>query len=257
MSGLRSLAKYLVLLALGWINRLRSSRLRFRGAYASYQEAVAHVRPGKLAGYDHDGVTEISRTWMELVPVWDYPVLYWLRRLAPELACVVDAGGHTGVKYKAFRTYLDLDRVQWVVYDLPALVRAGRTLARPEDRTLSFVDRLEEAPEADLLLASGLMPYLDLPLAELVERLRVRPRYIVLNKVATRDGPLLVTLENFRIADVPYQIRPVEEVPVALDALGYDIVDEWVIGGLSHRVETHPQLGRAAIRGYVARRRSA
>jgi putative methyltransferase (TIGR04325 family) len=245
-----------VLLSLGRINRLRSSHLRFRGAYASYSEAMAHVRPGKLPGYDHDSVTEVSRMWMEQVPVWDYPVLYWLRRLAPELGRIVDAGGHTGVKYKAFRPYLDLERVDWVVYDLPALVRAGRALAGPEDRTLSFVDRLEDAPESDLLLASGLMPYLDRPLTELVRRLRTPPRYIVLNKVATREGRLLVTLENFRIADVPYQIRPVGEVPAALDALGYDIVDEWVIDGLSHRIETHPELGRAAIRGYVARRRN-
>jgi hypothetical protein len=79
----------------------------------------------------------------------------------------------------------------------------------------------------------------------------------VLNKVATRDGPLLVTLENFVVAEVPYQIRPVGEVPAALDELGYDIVDQWVVDGLSHRIETHPELGRAAIRGYAARRRTA
>ena len=25
---------------------------------------------------------------MQEVPLWDYPVLYWLQRLAPEIGCV-------------------------------------------------------------------------------------------------------------------------------------------------------------------------
>ncbi|CAN5699616.1 hypothetical protein BH11PSE3_BH11PSE3_49900 [soil metagenome] len=189
---------------------------------------------------------------MQEVPLWDYPVLYWLKRLSPEIACIVDAGGHIGVKYRAFAPYLDLQRLDWVVYDLPALVRAGQAQMRPGDRTLSFVDRLEDAPEADLLLVSGLMPYLDRTLPDLVGRLRRRPRFILLNKVVTRDGPTVVTLENFGSAEVPYHIRNVDEVPDALAALGYEIVDSWTIDSLSHRIETHPQLGHAAYRGYAA-----
>ena len=54
--------------------------------------------------------------------------------------------------------------------------RAGRAKARPEDRTLSFVDRLEDAPAAQVLLASGLMQYLDTPLADLIRRMRMLRR---------------------------------------------------------------------------------
>lgn len=235
----------------------RPGKLRFRGAFASFDEAMASVRGGMLAGYDHDGVSDVSRSVMEQVPLWDYPILYWLMRLAPELSHVVDAGGHTGVKYRAFRRHLDLDRLSWIVYDLPAQVKAGRALVRPEDRTLSFVERLEDAPAADLLLASGLMPYLDGSLADLVRRLRVPPRYVLLNKVVTRDGPTVITLENFGVAEVPYQIRNEGEVPAALEALGYDIIDSWTIESLGHNIPTHPGLGRCVYRGYVARRREA
>lgn len=244
------------MMVLGRCRALRPQRLRFRGAFASFDEAVAHVRPGMLAGYDHDPVTAVSRELMQQVPLWDYPILYWLKRLTPDIACVVDAGGHIGVKYRAFGPYLDLDRLDWVVYDLPALVRAGRAQRRPEDRTLSFVEHMEDAPAADVLLASGLMPYLDEPLGDLVRRLRTPPRHILLNKVVTRDGPTVVTLENFGMAEVPYQIRDAREVPAALDTLGYDIVDAWTIDSLKHRIHTHPELGHAIYRGYVARLRN-
>ena len=64
-----------------------------------------------------------------------------------------------------------------------------------------------------------------------------------------------MTLENFGVAEVPYLIRNVKEVPDALATLGYDIVDSWVIEQLAHRIQTHPELGRCTYRGYVARRR--
>jgi putative methyltransferase (TIGR04325 family) len=179
--------------------------------------------------------------------------LYWLQRWSP--SSVVDAGGHTGVKYRAFARYLDLERIDWVVFDLPAMVRAGRAKVRPEDRTLSFVERLEDAAAAELLLASGLMQYVDTPLVELVRRLRAPPRYILLNKVATRDGPLVVTLQNLGLAEVPYQIRSRNEIPDALEELGYEIVDEWTIPSLAHEIPSHPELGRSTSRGYAARLR--
>jgi len=240
--------------ALGRYRMLARTEVRFRGAFASCEEALAHVRPGKLAGYDHDSVTGVSRDYMQQLALWDYPVLYWLKRLAGDGARLVDAGGHIGVKYRAFAPYLDLDRIDWIVHDLPALVRAGRAQRRPQDRTLSFVDRLEDAPAADILLASGLLPYLREPLEDFVRRLAAPPEWIVLNKVQTRDGPGLVTLENFGVAEVPYRIRNAAEVPGALAALGYGIVDSWIVEQLAHRIQTHPELGRSTCRGWVARR---
>ncbi len=252
---MRTHLKRAALIALGRFRALRRENVRFRGAFASFDEAVAHVRPGLLAGYDHASVTSVSREVMQQVPLWDYPILYWLTRLAPEIARLVDAGGHIGVKYRGFGPYLELNRIDWIVYDLPAEVKAGRALARSQDRTLSFVERIEDAPAADALLASGLMPYLNEPLVDLVRRMRAPPRHILLNKVVTRDGPTVVTLENFGVAEVPYHIRNVDEVPAALETLGYDIIDSWTIDSLAHRIQTHPELGRAIYRGYVARLR--
>lgn len=250
---MKSKLKFFALTAYGRFRAWRREPVRFRGAFASYEAAMRNVRNGMSAGYDHDAVTDVSREFMQQIALWDYPIVYWLQRLQP--TALIDAGGHVGVKYRAFQPFLDLDRTDWIVYDLPAQVRAGRAQRKPHDSTLSFVDRIEDAPAAEALLASGLLPYLQEPFTDLVRRLQAPPRHILLNKVVTRDGPTIVTLENFGVAEVPYQIRNVKEIPEALATLGYEIVDSWVIEQLAHRIQTHPELGRCTYRGYVARRR--
>ena len=57
------------MLAYGRFRALRRENVRFRGAFASFDEAVAHVRLGMLAGYDHDSVTPVSREVMQQVPL--------------------------------------------------------------------------------------------------------------------------------------------------------------------------------------------
>lgn len=229
---------------------------KFRGAYSTRDEAIAAVRPGMLVGYDNDAVVNVSLEVMSKVALLDYPVLYWLKRLCP--VCVLDAGGHVGTKFRAFKNYLDLDNnIIWVVYDVPAVVRAGRAFAERDNLPrLSFIDDLSEAPNADVLLASGLLQYLDIPFSELLGRLPVLPQHLVLNKVATREGPTVVTLENFGCAEVPYQIRNREEFENSFRSLSYEIVDEWTIPSLSWTIPKHPELGASISRGYYARLRS-
>jgi putative methyltransferase (TIGR04325 family) len=101
----------------------------------------------------------------------------------------------------------------------------------------------------------GVLPYLDVPFDELLRRLPSPPRHLVLNKVATRLGPTFVTLENFGCAEVPYQIRDYTQFLSSLDALGYDVVDEWRIPELSHVIPTHRSLGASVGIGLYARRR--
>jgi putative methyltransferase (TIGR04325 family) len=251
----------LILLARTVLWRLRLffnlRHLRFRGAYATVEEAAVAVRRGALVGYDNDAVLLRDFDLMCEVKLEDYPILFWLRRLAAQTRVLLDAGGHMGTKYRAFRNYLDLDdEIEWVVYDLPTMVRAGRLRAEDEGLgKLRFVDTLSDAPDADVLLASGLLQYLDIPFVDLLRGLPALPRHLLLNKVQTREGPSVVTLENFIHAEVPYQMRDRAEFLAALDALGYDIVDEWTIPSLSHVIRTHPHLGSSTSRGYYAKLR--
>lgn len=239
--------------------RLGLRGLKFRGAFPSHEAALAAVRPGRLAGYDHDAIADDAFDLMCRIDLRDWPVLYWLRRLEGETKCLLDVGGHQGTKFRAFQNHLEFGRgLKWVVYDVPAVVRAGRARTARDGLTgLSFIDNLAAAPEADVVLASGVLQYLNVPFDKLLQQLPVLPRYLVLNKVATRRGPTVVTLENFGRAEVPYHIRDYAQFVSTLEALGYDLLDEWQIPELSHVIPTHAHLGASTSVGWCARLRAA
>lgn len=230
----------------------RAGGPRFRGAFASYAEAMAAVRPGALAGYDHAEIADVSFEKMCQRALWDYPIMFWLARVTPDATCLVDAGGHMGTKFRAFARELSLpEEFEWVVYDVPEIARAGRERAARDGLSgLTFYDRLEDTPPADVLLCSGLLQYIDIPFAALLQRLPKLPRHLLLNKVATREGPTIVTLEEFGMAEVPYQVRDHAEFLQTLAAQGYVIEDTWTIPTLSH---THPAFGASTSQGFYAR----
>jgi putative methyltransferase (TIGR04325 family) len=237
----------------------RPQRLRFRGAYVSRSQALAAIPSHVLAGYDSEEVVPICYAHMCEMSLWDYPVVSWLQRVLPSVGQVLDAGGHMGTKYRAFGRYIDLasTHVEWTIYDVPAIVRAGRAQAVADGLArLRFTDDLGEAPSADLLLASGLLQYLDVPFPEFLRALPVLPRHLLLNKVAMWSNPSTFTLENFGVALVPYQIRNRDEFLESIRSLGYTVVDEWHIEPLSHVIRTHPHLGRSTSVGFYMTRAS-
>ena len=226
---------------------------RFTGAFKSYDEAVANTRKSSLIGYDNDEIVTVSQEAMTKIASWDYPVLFWLERLIKPETHIVDAGGHVGTKFLAFRRLLDLTQVRWTVYDLPALVRAGKEMLTKDAtiKGLGFSDKLGTVERVDILLASGLMQYLDKSFAQLISELPNKPDKIIINKVATRDGETLVTLEQIGSAQVAYQIRNREALEQSFGEAGYEILDDWVIPDLAHRIATHQHFGPSTSRGYV------
>ncbi|MBO9446710.1 methyltransferase, TIGR04325 family [Ruegeria sp. R14_0] len=224
------------------------------GAYPDYATAMHNAGRG---GYDHEDVAEVNVDFMSRKTVWDYPVMFWLKTIQRDNMHVLDAGGHLGTKYTAFRELCQLERVNWTVYDLPTTVRLARAAQQTEDlpSEIVFQDDLAQVGPVDLLLASGLLQYLDIPLAQLVGKLKAPPKHILLNKVATREGPTVVTLEKIGPRRVPYQIRNKAEFELSLSDMGYLIRDQWEIPSLSHVISTHPGLGPSTSKGYFLQRR--
>ena len=205
------------------------------------------------AGYDDEGIADVSFDLMCVRAVWDYPIIFWLKRLLPDHPTVIDAGGHMGTKYIAFSDVLNLRDVRWTVYDLPGIVAAARarqgTGGIPQ--AIGFEHALDALGSADVLIGSGLLQYLDRPFADFVGALDEKPKHILLNKVATRDGPSIFTAERIGCNRVPYQIRNRNSWEAEIAAMGYDIVDSWTIPELGHVITPHPWLGRSESRGYV------
>ncbi|MCF3935161.1 methyltransferase, TIGR04325 family [Acuticoccus sp. M5D2P5] len=237
---------------------LRPHHRSFMGAYRTFAEAIAAAPTSSLAGCDHAEIAEIGFATMCELAIWDYPVLFWLDRLGDSVTDILDVGGHMGTKFRAFDPHLDVrSRYRWTIVETPAICAAGRRRAEADGLAgaLAFIDDPAKAPAADLLLASGVFQYIDASFGDLVARLERPPAHILLNKVATRTGPTVVTLERIGAAHVPYQIRSLGPFLDDAAAAGYEVVDEWTIPDLSHRVRSHPELGRSVSRGFYLRRR--
>lgn len=227
-------------------------RLEFKGAFPTYEAALASQPAGRMVGYDHDEVAEVSFERMCEVTVWDYPVMLWLQRLMPQARTLIDAGGHMGTKYRAFSKVLDLsDAPDWVVYDLPAMVRAGEKRAKADGLPIGFEHDITRLPPAEILLASGLLQYYPHETSRLVGELPEKPRHLILNKVAVRDGAPIVTLSRIGPSWVPYQIRQLKGFIADIETAGYRQLDQWDIPSLSHVIPTHPELGPSRSMGFV------
>ena len=229
---------------------------RFAGAWPSREAALASLPVTSRAGYDAEGVAEVNFAEMCDPDEWDYPVIHWLGTLLRPGLRVLDAGGHMATKYIAFARYLPVQQAAWTVSDLPAIVAAGRR-AQADGRVpaaVRFADDPATAGTVDLLLASGLLQYLDAPFPAYLGRLAQPPRHILLNKVALRDGPEVVTLERIGPARVPYRIRDRAVFERDLATLGYRVRDTWRIRALGHVIPTHPWLGESESRGYLLER---
>ncbi len=239
----------------GWA-RVMALRIRppaFVGAYPDRETALAHVPIGTPNSHDHDDIAPLIFSMMCATHVWDHPVMFWLERIVGPGQTVLDAGGHFGTKFIAYRDRINLDGVGWRVYDVPATVKAARksqeTGVVPGE--IDFVDELSHIATPDTLLASGLLQFFDVGFRDFVGKLAEPPRHILLNKAATADGPTVVTLEKIVTGRIPYQIRNRGAFERSITDLGDRIRDTWQIPSLARTIATHPWLGASTSRGYV------
>ncbi|WP_158263463.1 methyltransferase, TIGR04325 family [Aliiruegeria haliotis] len=215
--------------------------------------ALDALPEGRRAGYETPGTEAISFERMCRVAPWDYPILFWLQKQLRPGMNLLDAGGHMGTKYIAFRDLVALDQVTWTVTDLPAIVSAARTAQGRGSlpASIRFADSPAQVAAPDLLLASGLLQYLDQPFGGFVDALPKRPPLILLNKVALWDAREVVTLERIGPARVPYRIRNRAAFLAEVDSLGYALRDSWTIPELGRRIPTHPGLGMMESCGFM------
>ena len=227
---------------------------RFSGHYVDRASALSAA--GTAPSYDDESIVDVSFDVMCKRTAWDYPVIFWLSQILPLHSDVLDVGGHLGTKFIAFLPLLDCSNINWTVYELPATVRVA--LARQQTGALpseiEFIDDLGKAGQTEVLLASGLLQYLDISIAQLLGSLRNRPKFMILNKVALSDLPSRYTLERIGTARVPYQIRNKQKFEQELHDLKYRIVDDWRIPSLDHEIPTHPWLTASESGGFVLER---
>jgi putative methyltransferase (TIGR04325 family) len=220
----------------------------FRGVYDTHEDARRDAPPSKPVGYDNPGPAGMYRNILERMELSDYPVLFWISRIAGARR-LFDLGGHVGLRYYGFRSRLELPAdFVWQVMDVPAVVEAGRALALEKKAAhLSFTDRREDMEGADILYATGSLQYLDEPLPAILGRVQRRPAHVILNQTPMHDGPPYYTLQSIGTAFCPYRIEDRPALLAGMEQLGYERVDRWTCPEKTCAIPFHPD---HSVRGY-------
>jgi putative methyltransferase (TIGR04325 family) len=230
----------------------------WHGSFSSFAEA-SRAAPSRLPlGYDNQAGATIYDDLAPAVGAKDYPVLYWLSRIVTPSCRIFDLGGHIGLLYHSYRRYLPIERVQWVVYDVPAVVKAGAARARAKGTSeLDFTDEFHHAGSADIILASGSLQYVETPFAEMLAGLSQKPNHVIVNKLPTQDHREIITLQNIGVAYCPYRIAARGTLIGSLAALGYELVDEWENPDPRTELPYNDEASPVTWRGYYYRLRRA
>ena len=235
-----------------YFNGARGEDVRlFRGVFPSFEVAAVNIPSGRPLGYDNPvSATRMLSEWLAVHPS-DYPVLFWLGKLLLGSKTVFDWGGSVGLKYFAFRPYLEYPTdLVWFVSEVPAVVELGREIARDKRATaLRFTTDFTGMADADLLLAAGVLQFINDPFSCLRTQPRL-PRHLIINKVPVYELPSAVTLHNMGTAFCPYHLFNRPELVRAIETLGYRLVDEWRLPGVACQIPFHPEHSIGAYSGF-------
>ena len=223
----------------------------FRGVYPDFAAARAAAPAGRPVGYDNpESAWQVAEERHRIFDC-DYPMLFWMERLLPGLHRVFDLGGNVGISYYAWRRYLDWpDGLDWLVADLPAVVAAGEKVLHSEPTPgLRFTTGLEELPQADLLIAAGVLQFMEDPYGPLA-RARSLPRHMLVNKTPLYDRFDAVTLQATGAAYCPYHLFNRARFAARFEELGYRLVNSWTNPGMGARIPFYPAYDVPAFSGF-------
>ena len=202
-----------------------------RGVYPDFRRAESAALPMTRIGFDHAGLAGQYRAELYLgLDNSEYPLLYYLERILTRHSTVLDFGGNIGVHYLRFRNYLALDKVRWIVCDVPAITRVGRVTCA-DIPNIEFINDIDELGCAiDIFLASGSLQYVeshDSLLTRLLEP-HTRPGHLLLDHLPLYDGQRFVTLQNGgRLLRYPQYVFNREDYLSSIADRGYELVDSW------------------------------
>jgi len=215
----------------------------FSGCFDSWDEAIAAIPAGRLAGWDNDAAAAVFRGPLPRQPSV-YAAKFWLSQLLRPGDRVLDLGGGAAVTQRLYTALASLpERASWTVVETPAVARVGASLADAgELRDVTFVDTLDAAGPCDMFFSAGAMQYMPDGLDVLAGALAKRPRAIVLNKLPLSRDEDYWTLQNFGPAVCPYRVWRRDDFITRITDQGYALVDAWDVAELSCDIPFHPRL---------------
>lgn len=187
------------------IRRWRGRRLRFNGLPRDWQAACA-MSVGYADGDIVDRVATATRAVVEGRAAFErdsvlfaeqdfrFPVVAALMHVAALRQGrleVIDFGGALGSTYWQCRPFLHgLQHVRWQVVEQPTFVAVGRREFTTDQ--LSFSESIASqpaSPQPQLVLACGVLEYLENPLQQLDEFAKVNASHLLIDRTPVHEGP--------------------------------------------------------------------
>lgn len=242
------------------VGRYRNPNL-YTGEFGSFAEARAAIPAGRPVGYDSAEMASWYRERLDAVQPEDYPVLFWLARVVPEVKTVFDFGGHVGLHYFSWQRLVAWPKgLRWTVGEVAAVVEAGRAVARERNAegSLSFTTEVRDANGAGVFVASGSVQYLEPGfLWHALGALERRPRHLLFNKLPVHESRDFVTIQDAGASFHPYSVVARGTLEHELARLGYERIDAWKNPGLDCLVYLRRDLHVSSYSGAYWRLREA
>ena len=223
------------------------------GVFPSWAAAMSAIPPGNPVGYDQEAAKTMFTTYpTTLTRPSDYAVLLHLRNIAKPGMRVVDVGGSIGTAYYlALKYYPMPEPFEWNVFDVPAVLEAGRQVALREgekSKALRFISKCGDAGNCDIFFSSGALQLIEDTLPGMLQQLPQLPEHILINRIPVWDRDAIVTLNDMGFSLAPYNVFNRKEWISSVEKLGYKLVDQWAcLESNFFSIRFHP---RSRIRAY-------
>lgn len=202
----------------------------FRGVFPSFAQAVASAPRTAPTSYDNTASAQLYLKRLQMDD-YDHPALFWMSDAVTRgLTNIVDVGGAVGIKFFAFRPFIDYPAdLSWTVIDMPAVAAEGRRFAAEKGVSgqLHFSDQLADADGCDVFYASGSLQYLEQSLPEILAGMKKKPARIIINTTPIHEEHAFFTLNSIGTAYCGYRVEARKPFIAGIEAQGYVLRDQW------------------------------
>jgi putative methyltransferase (TIGR04325 family) len=200
-----------------------------RGIFDTFEQASNVASKTGVPGHENPGNAETHLAMSTMLLISDYPVLYWMNQAGRDLR-VLDYGGNVGNLFYAYRNYLNAEKLEWVVLDLPKMVETGRAIAADRGvKELQLFPSTVPFPNSNFVLLSGAYHYWQGTASDFVKRFEHPPEHILINRTPLVDGDVQqhTTVQFSQYSALPCILRNKKEVVASFQAEGYRLIDAW------------------------------
>ena len=201
---------------------------RYRGVYATYQEAEAALPKGRDHGF-HEDVPDFFKKTQLGFNQSDYPVLLRLLQALKPGAAVFDFGGGLGQCFYSYQQFIEFPPgLTWTVCDVESFLEQGPKLAHERGvENLFFTSDRMKASGATAFITNGTLQYVEEDLSEILRRLPELPEHVLVNRVPMYKGKPYYTVQSSLHSFIPYKIMNTGELIERMSRIGYDAIDQW------------------------------